>query len=102
MVEIMFRPIFTALINDNLFVTPPFSILMPQLGQEDFSKAFEADIDHFVSSMHSMFTNFNLREDIYYIGNLSENVAEKLEKLPAAVDRRKVKSLHSFVDYKVE
>ncbi|XP_046740275.1 sec1 family domain-containing protein 2-like [Diprion similis] len=86
---IMFRPIFIASINENLFVTPPFWKLMPPFSTEDRCEEFKENVDHFVSSLHSMFTNFNLREDIYYFGQLSENVAEKLEKLPAAVDRRK-------------
>lgn len=86
----MFRPIFTALVNENLFVTPPFWGLMPQISGGNYIDEFEAKVEHFVSSLHSMFTNFNLREDIYYVGSLSECVAEKLEKLPAAMDRRKV------------
>ncbi|XP_048505217.1 sec1 family domain-containing protein 2-like isoform X2 [Athalia rosae] len=88
-VQIIFRPIFTALINENVFVTPPFWGLMPPLNKEELNHYFEAQVDYFVSSMHSMFTNFNMKEDIYFIGNLAENVADKLEKLPEAIERRK-------------
>ncbi|XP_015586357.1 sec1 family domain-containing protein 2 [Cephus cinctus] len=87
-VDIMFRPIFTASINKNVFITPPFGDLMPPV-DVSMIKNFEVEVDFLVSSFHSLCTCLNVKDDIFAIGKLSEYAAEKLEKLPSAIDRRK-------------
>lgn len=88
-VEIIFRPIFTAAITKNVFVAPSMERLMPPINGI-INDDYESSVNYFISSLHSLFTHFNLKEDIYSMGNLSEYVAEKLENLPEAIDRRKV------------
>lgn len=51
---------------------------------------YENDIEYFASSMNSLFTNLNVKEEIYSMGRLSNIVAEKLSTLPVAINRRKV------------
>ncbi|XP_012287131.1 sec1 family domain-containing protein 2 isoform X2 [Orussus abietinus] len=87
-VDVIFRPVFTACIDQDLFTTPPFGDMMPNF-DEQISQDQEIDLTFLVSSLHSLFTHFNLKEDIYSIGKFSEYIAEKLENLPAAIDRRK-------------
>ncbi|XP_070150555.1 sec1 family domain-containing protein 2 [Polyergus mexicanus] len=87
LVTILFRPIFITLIEDDLFVTPPFGDLLSPLNSE-LLKNSECVIDHLVSLFNSLFTYLNLKEDIYSMGKFSEYVAEKLETLPAAVNRK--------------
>ena len=53
----------------------------------------ELNIDYFVSSMHSILTNFNVKEDIYSMGRLSDVVSSKLTNLSAAINRRRVRNL---------
>ncbi|XP_011167394.2 sec1 family domain-containing protein 2 isoform X1 [Solenopsis invicta] len=86
-VTILFRPIFISLIDDGLFVTPPFNDLLPPLNSA-LLKNSEHAVDHFVSLFNSLLTYLNLKEDIYSMGKFSEYVAEKLETLPMAIDRR--------------
>ncbi|XP_011867005.1 PREDICTED: sec1 family domain-containing protein 2-like isoform X4 [Vollenhovia emeryi] len=90
-VTILFRPVFISLIDNGLFVTPPFSDLSSPLNSESI-KDSECAVEHFVNLFNSLLTYLNLREDIYSMGKFSEYVAEKLETLPTAVDRR------NFVD----
>lgn len=91
-VVVLFRPIFISSIDNDLLVTPPFSDLSPPLNDTSM-KNFECTVNHFVSLFHSLFTYLNLKEDIYSMGKFSEYVAEKLETLPAAVNRRNVSFL---------
>ncbi|XP_011867003.1 PREDICTED: sec1 family domain-containing protein 2-like isoform X2 [Vollenhovia emeryi] len=86
-VTILFRPVFISLIDNGLFVTPPFSDLSSPLNSESI-KDSECAVEHFVNLFNSLLTYLNLREDIYSMGKFSEYVAEKLETLPTAVDRR--------------
>lgn len=86
-VTILFRPIFISPIDDGLFMTPPFGDLLSPLNSE-LIKNSECIVDHLVSSFNSLFTYLNMKEDIYSMGKFSEYVAEKLEILPAAVNRR--------------
>ncbi|XP_025158914.1 sec1 family domain-containing protein 2 isoform X2 [Harpegnathos saltator] len=86
-VVVLFRPIFISLIDNDLLVTPPFGDLSPTLNNT-LTKDSEYAVDHFVSLFHSLFTYLNLKEDVYSMGRFSEYVAEKLEILPAAVNRR--------------
>ncbi|KMQ90853.1 sec1 family domain-containing protein 2 [Lasius niger] len=87
LVTILFRPIFISPIDDGLFVTPPFADLLSPLNSE-LVKNSECAVDHLVSLFNSLFTYLNMKEDIYSMGKFSEYVAEKLEMLPAAVNRR--------------
>ncbi|XP_018045740.1 PREDICTED: sec1 family domain-containing protein 2-like [Atta colombica] len=91
-VTILFRPIFISLIDNGLFVTPPFSDLLSPLNNALLKNSqydhFVHTVDHFVSLFNSLLTYLNLQEDIYSIGKFSEYVAEKLEMLPIAIDRR--------------
>lgn len=89
---ILFRPIFITSIDDGLFVTPPFGDLLSPLNSE-LPKISECAVDHLVSLFNSLFAYLNLKEDIYSMGKFSEYVAEKLETLPAAVNRRNVNIL---------
>ncbi|KAH0951848.1 hypothetical protein HN011_000429 [Eciton burchellii] len=86
-VTILFRPIFITPIDNGLFVTPPFGDLLPPLNSAS-TKDSEFIIDHLVNLLDKMFTHLNLKEDIYSMGKFSEHVAEKLETLPAAINRR--------------
>lgn len=86
---VLFRPIFISSIDNDLLVTPPFSDLLPSLN-DTLMKDSEYTVNHFVSLFHSLFTYLNLKEDIYSMGKFSEYIAEKLEILPAAINRRNV------------
>ncbi|KAL6264647.1 hypothetical protein P5V15_004748 [Pogonomyrmex californicus] len=87
LVTILFRPIFISLIDNDLFVTPSFNDLLSPL-DGTLLKDSEYEVDHFVSLFNSLLTYLNLKEDIYSMGKFSEHIAEKLEMLPMAVDRR--------------
>lgn len=91
-VKILFQPIFISLIDNNLFVTPPFSDLLPPL-DSTLIKDFEDTVDHLVNLFDNLFTCLNLREDIYSLGKFSEYVAEKLETSSVAINRRNVSIL---------
>ncbi|XP_071560548.1 sec1 family domain-containing protein 2 [Temnothorax nylanderi] len=86
-VTILFRPVFISLIDNGLFVTPPFSDLLSPLNSGSIKNSKYA-VEHFVSLFNSLLTYLNLREDIYSMGKFSEYVAEKLETLPMAIERR--------------
>ncbi|XP_015108563.1 sec1 family domain-containing protein 2 [Diachasma alloeum] len=88
-VEILFRPIVTAPITKNVFVTPPMERLMPSIDGK-ITDEHESSVNYFVSSLHSIFTHFDIKEDIYTLGEFSEYVAGRLLDLPAAVARRKM------------
>lgn len=85
----IFIPIFLASIKKDMFVTPPFGNLM-SFEDEILEEEYEADVDFLVSSFHSLFSHYNIQEDIYSIGKLSNHVAEKLDNFTAAINRRKV------------
>ncbi|XP_034944941.1 sec1 family domain-containing protein 2-like [Chelonus insularis] len=86
-VEIIFRPIFIAPITKNVFVAPPIDKLLPPV-DGNISDDYVTNVKYFVSLLHSLFTHFNVKEDIYFMGKFSEYVAEELINLPAAIDRR--------------
>ncbi|XP_032674219.1 sec1 family domain-containing protein 2-like [Odontomachus brunneus] len=86
-VVVLFRPIFISSIDNDLLVTPPFGDLLPSLNNT-LIKDSEYIVNHFVSLFHSLFTYLNFKEDIYAMGKFSEYIAEKLETLPAAINRR--------------
>lgn len=88
--DVEYRPIFTASISRSFLATPKFIDMFPLID----GRAIDGDdiqINYFVNLMHSMFANLNMNEDIYFMGSFSEIVADKLERLPAAADRRFVR-----------
>ncbi|KAK0098398.1 hypothetical protein PV326_008830 [Microctonus aethiopoides] len=87
-VEVIFRPIFIAPITRNVFVAPPLEKLMPPINGE-ITDDYEINVNYFVNSLHSFFTHFNVKEDIYTIGTFSEYVGDRLENLSVAIERRK-------------
>lgn len=88
-VTMMFKPIFMACLKEDVFVTPPFGNLMPST-DEIVAQDWEADVDFLISSFHSLLSHYDVQEDIYSLGRLSNYVADKLENLTAAQNRRKV------------
>ncbi|CAL7948136.1 unnamed protein product [Xylocopa violacea] len=86
-VDIVYAPIFLALLNKHLLVTPPFGDLMPPL---------DADIprDTFIKSnllaysFCNLFNNISAKLDIYSIGKLSDRLAENLENYMSSIDRQ--------------
>ncbi|OXU28463.1 hypothetical protein TSAR_011460 [Trichomalopsis sarcophagae] len=87
-VTMMFKPIFIACLKEDIFVTPPFGNLMPST-DEIVAQDWEADVDFLISSFHSLLSHYDVQEDIYSLGKLSNYVADKLENLTAAQNRRK-------------
>ena len=88
----MFKPIFIACLKKDVFVTPPFGNLMPSI-DEQCADDYEAEVDFLISSFHSLFSHYDVQEEIYSLGKFSNYIAEKLENLTAAVNRRKVNYL---------
>lgn len=73
---------------------------MPPIDEKSILN-YENDVEYFASSMHSLFSNLNVKEEVYSMGRLSSIVAEKLSNLPAAINRRKVhKLLYLLLMYK--
>ncbi|XP_046814183.1 sec1 family domain-containing protein 2-like isoform X2 [Vespa crabro] len=89
-IEIIYVPIFISLLTRSLFTTPPFANLMPPILIPDANKIKETElyINHFVSSLESLFHHLDIIEDIYSIGKCSDYIAETLKNLPAAIKRR--------------
>lgn len=85
----MYKPIFVAAINEDLFVTPPFGHLMPSIN-DTFSEECETDVEFFVSSFNSFFGYFQAKEDVYALGDLSEYLLNKFENSSRVSERRKV------------
>lgn len=95
----MFKPIFIACLKRDIFVTPPFGNLMPTI-DDTLIRDYDADIEFLISSLHSLFSHYNVQEDIYSLGKFSNYVADKLENFTAAVNRRKV-NLNLTINYLV-
>jgi hypothetical protein len=55
----------------------------------------QVSVQHLVSSVHSLFMQLEVHEDIYSLGHLSGLVANQLDILPDANNRRKVSALFS-------
>ena len=53
----------------------------------------QISVQHLVSSLHTLFVQLEVHEDIYSLGHLSGLVANQLEILPDANNRRKVSAL---------
>jgi predicted HTH domain antitoxin len=58
---------------------------------EALTEDYEADIEFLISLFHSLFSYYNVEENIYSLGKFSNYVANKLQTFTAAVSRRKVK-----------
>ncbi|XP_066597073.1 sec1 family domain-containing protein 2-like [Prorops nasuta] len=87
-VDIIFKPIFIACINNNLFVTPPFSNFMPSLSNLE-SEQPVLKAKHFVNLLSNMFRNLNVEPDIYSVGKFSSLVADDLEKVKLTTEFNK-------------
>lgn len=96
-VTMMFKPIFIARISKHLFVTPAFGFLMPNI-DKDLTEDIKNDIEFLISSIHSLLSYYDAREDIYCLGKLSEHTARKLAKFPAAINRRNVNYIFEFFE----
>ncbi|KAI4484821.1 hypothetical protein M0804_007387 [Polistes exclamans] len=89
-IDIIYVPIFISILSKDLFTTPPFANLMPPINIPEPNKIKETElyINHFVSSLESLFDYLNITEDIYSIGKCSDYIADTLKNLPAAIKRR--------------
>lgn len=104
-VDILCYPIFLVPITVSVFVTPPFRELFPLFKEdiaeqgflvshkgselEGISPSIQISVFNLVSSLHSLLTQLDMREDIYSIGHLSGVVASMLLTHSQSVIRRK-------------
>ncbi|KAL7288577.1 hypothetical protein TKK_0017316 [Trichogramma kaykai] len=86
-VTMIFKPIFIACLKKDIFVTPPFGNLIPSIDQV-LLHDYEAEIDFLISSFHTLFSYYNVTEDVFYLGKCGQYVAEKMNHFDAAVNRR--------------
>ncbi|XP_076161243.1 sec1 family domain-containing protein 2 isoform X2 [Ptiloglossa arizonensis] len=86
-VNIVHVPLFIALLNKNLFVTPPFGDLMPPL-DSTIQKDVSTKLNLLANSFYKLFGSMNARLDIYAVGKLSDCLAENLENYTTNADRR--------------
>lgn len=86
-VNIIYVPIFIALLNKNLFVTPPFGDLMPPL-DINISKDTLVKLNLLAYSFYNLFDSVGAKLDIYSIGKLSDLLAENLENYISSVNHR--------------
>ncbi|KAF3427320.1 hypothetical protein E2986_00335 [Frieseomelitta varia] len=86
-VNIVYVPIFIALLNKNLFVTPPFGDLMPPL-DINISKDTLVKLNLLAYSFYNLFDSIGVKLDIYSIGKLSDLLAENLENYTSSVNHR--------------
>ncbi|XP_053988357.1 sec1 family domain-containing protein 2-like isoform X1 [Hylaeus volcanicus] len=94
-VNIVHVPMFIALLDKNLFVTPPFGDLMPPL-DTTFTKDTFSKLNFLANSFYKFFNSINAKLDIYALGKLSNLLAENLANYIASTDRRNVSSeMHS-------
>lgn len=95
-VTMMFKPIFHRENQQTLIrYTPAFGFLMPNI-EKDLTEDIENDVEFLISSIHSLLSYHDAREDIYYMGKLSEHTARKLAKFRAAINRRNVGYIFEF------
>ncbi|KAK1119372.1 hypothetical protein K0M31_013206 [Melipona bicolor] len=86
-VNVIYVPIFIALLNKNLFVTPPFGDLMPPL-DINISKDTLVKLNLLAYSFYNLFDSIGAKLDIYSIGKLSDLLAENLENYISSVNHR--------------
>lgn len=121
-VEVLYSPLFILPLTEMMFLTPTFRNVFPitdahiprirelqhcqhkqvvksqsldSLSSVELTRLpLEAQISvhHLVSCLHSLFIQLEIREDIYSLGHLSGLVANQLEILPDANNRRKTAS----------
>ncbi|XP_014213803.1 sec1 family domain-containing protein 2-like [Copidosoma floridanum] len=87
-VTMIFKPIFIACLKKDIFVTPPFANLMPAVDKVLIDD-YVLEIEFLISSLHMLFTHYNVQEDIYSLGKLANHVANKLDNFGPAINRRK-------------
>lgn len=88
-VSVTYVPLFLAMINKDLLITPPFGNVMPPV-HSDVTDEWDAAADRLARSFRYLFEELNVREDVYTIGKFSGCIAEKLKDLerknnPAAI-----------------
>lgn len=117
-VEVLYSPLFIAPLTETIFLTPAFRNMfpfteahIPQIREVQLSQhkvvdnqsldslssvelthlplEVQVSVHHLVSSLHSLFVQLEVHEDIYSLGHLSGLVANQLEILPDANHRRK-------------
>ncbi|CAK9821674.1 Sec1 family domain-containing protein 2 [Anthophora retusa] len=86
-VNVIYVPIFLALLNKSLFVTPPFGELMPPL-DANISKDTSTKLNLLAYSFFKLFDGINARLDVYSVGKLSEHLADSLENCTSSTDHR--------------
>lgn len=89
--DIVYAPLFLALLSKDLFVTPPFADIMPPLNADVSSDTYDA-LSFLAHSFRKYFDSVNARVEIYSIGQLSDYLAENLEKYGVDADRKDVSS----------
>ncbi|XP_076674897.1 sec1 family domain-containing protein 2 isoform X2 [Andrena cerasifolii] len=86
-VDIVHMPLFIAILNRDLFVTPPFGDLMPSL-DGNVSNDTLCALNFLANSFYKLFDSINARLDIYSLGKLSDQLAENLENYAVNTGRR--------------
>lgn len=112
--EIFYLPFHVAEISPEVFVMPAFSRLFPLLeadvekmlgdiapppppltnssssiAHESLPRELQTCVGHFVSSLNSLLQMMDTRDDLFSVGPFSRMLAEQLQQLPAARNRRK-------------
>ncbi|XP_011498041.1 PREDICTED: sec1 family domain-containing protein 2-like [Ceratosolen solmsi marchali] len=87
-VTIMFKPIFVACLKKNVFVTPPFG----NLTASDFEvlstdSIFSDTIKHLITSFHHLFSYYNVKQDIYSLGKMSNYAANELNRFSTMMNK---------------
>lgn len=95
--KIFSHSIFLSPIDSDLFLTPSFAEIVPSLTDIYLATTNKENINNledktemFVNLFNELFFRLNMKEDIYFMGEVSKYIAEMLDTLPAAIDRRNV------------
>ncbi|XP_068969221.1 sec1 family domain-containing protein 2-like isoform X1 [Bombus flavifrons] len=86
-VDIIYVPIFIALLNKDLFVTPPFGDLMPSL-DTNIPKDTFVKLNFLAYSFYNLFDSIGAKLDIYSLGNLSDHLAKNLEDYMSSINHK--------------
>ncbi|XP_017757296.1 PREDICTED: sec1 family domain-containing protein 2-like isoform X2 [Eufriesea mexicana] len=84
-VNVIYVPILVALLNKNLFITPPFGDIMPTLNT-NISKDMFIKLNFLAYSFYSLFNSIKVKLDIYSVGKFSDQLAENLENYISTTD----------------
>ncbi|XP_020296109.1 sec1 family domain-containing protein 2-like isoform X2 [Pseudomyrmex gracilis] len=94
-VKIFPHSIFLNPIDSDLFLIPSFAEIVPSLTDmyltttsKETINNLKDKIETFVNLLNELFFRLNVKEDIYFMGEVSKYIADMLEMLPAAIDRR--------------